>query len=971
MCTLEVTTARACRQCGVRGLDVANESYPCQIGDNNAGEHQTLTEQRVENDGYCQVCVFGFVKASNIGKKKASEDEPRIADAKEDPENDNRAPSQIIDEILSNFGLRLSMPHGLLDFLLLQGIKDNTKTLLDFKNNIGFIPSTTIDYSKLVTNVDSTSWQLYRNTTILQLLNPPDTLTTRNDNTEQEVNDEEPVDLDQNTEQEVNDEEPVELDQNTIATGGINSAETDQNDTTTEGIASAETEGTNNSLDDENTVVALQNLVDTDSEDEEDEYDTEYDTCMREFISIMLIHYNYSTITNISFDISNIDKYLPYSTKLSSLQVVHLSRDNPVFDIKQEDIVPFIKQNQSIFPRKKPLRFEFSSELEYPMFADEDDFFDQAMSNELYITTLKLTRGLRRQYMRPKFLIYQAIHKPEDVSVCHIPEFYELAQEIDTSCLEKLCDRDYLRMEVGEGSSMENFLKRCDNLEALTVSVAHPEAFAWALETQESATQQYLKNLKSLIIESCQVYQSAVKAFNDSLVAFAQTLETVQLVHHCSYDSQDPNVVQNKWTLRSLQLQQLASATTIGDIPVLLPRLEKMLIYLNDVSNINVGSFDNCPNLKELDILFGHGDEDMLRPDGVAPTILPGPQVLLDTNWQQLTLDYTLFPIWDLPKLTRLTLQNMASMRFDFASLPLMQSLQSLRLIAGYCFTSEEIVDEYLIRQHKIPTAPTVPSSNTTDHQLFGLFGSYTFTKWTLPNLTNINMRGPPVALFCLEYLRNFPSLEALILYSDLPVTIGRTPILGSEYVNTLSSAEYEHIGDGYDNTPIYKSRLCNIDLTENIFMSGTDLTSLLTVYAPFLENLSVWLLQPQSCGYRFLEAINDADEENKVYDDVVLDGTEEWKEDDSSLESSNKKLPGRNLMVVASENTIKEREIKELGFIEIDTDMRLEYSNHRFRVYLLQERVFVRKQDFDRMQSELSIEKSEEAATDEKAKVI
>ncbi|KAF9397755.1 hypothetical protein BGZ76_008318, partial [Entomortierella beljakovae] len=136
----------------------------------------------------------------------------------------------------------------------------------------------------------------------------------------------------------------------------------------------------------------------------------------------------------------------------------------------------------------------------------------------------------------------------------------------------------------------------------------------------------------------------------------------------------------------------------------------------------------------------------------------------------------------------------MAAMRFNFSSLPAMQSLRSFTIRDLDSDYTTEITNEYMIRQHKIPSSqPASPTDSPT--QPMGLFGSYTFNAWTLPNLTSIHMTGSPVSIFCLEYLRNFPSLEFLRLSTVIPVNIQRTPNLVSDFMDSINPDldEYEY----------------------------------------------------------------------------------------------------------------------------------------------------------------------------------
>ncbi|KAF9398854.1 hypothetical protein BGZ76_008023, partial [Entomortierella beljakovae] len=101
----------------------------------------------------------------------------------------------------------------------------------------------------------------------------------------------------------------------------------------------------------------------------------------------------------------------------------------------------------------------------------------------------------------PQVSIYQAINRPTSLIVSCIPNFYDHAQEIDTCHLDEIRDLDDERMDTGECVNMIKFLKRCDNLESLSISVLHQDTFSWAIpephgSIDHRSPQKYLKRLR-------------------------------------------------------------------------------------------------------------------------------------------------------------------------------------------------------------------------------------------------------------------------------------------------------------------------------------------------------------------------------------------------------------------------------------------------------------------------------------------
>ncbi|KAF9434338.1 hypothetical protein BGZ76_008196 [Entomortierella beljakovae] len=705
----------------------------------------------------------------------------------------------------------------------------------------------------------------------------------------------------------------------------------------------------------------------------------------------MWICYNYDTITSLSMDTSKAHRFIPYAAKLVNLQTIHLSREITLLDRDLEDTLTFITLHQSMFPMKEPLHFEFAQGWDHKL--SDEGMFEQTMDLELYIARRREFRDWNLQYMRPMVEIIEAVKKPDVLQVHNVPRFYNLAENIDTGRLVELHDSDQDRYDVGEREAMEAFLRRSVNIRTLRLGVSHHDAFSWTVQKKSAELCEPLMKVVDLEISSDQVYHAAIRAFNDAMMAFASSLRTVKLRHVIDYrEHKLPYVSRNLMTLRSLQLQRIPLANVVGVFPSMLPNLTSLKIILDHALSINVGDFSTCPNLEEFELEFGYDDNSERRPDGEEPTELPLDGQIINADWRQAKIDYTLFPIWNMPKLKSLKLEKMAAMRFDFASLPSMQNLEKFHIRAGPKSTYPQYIYDYLIRQHKIPldsqptttttttttttgttttsTASTTPVEiNNTLDKPFGIFGSYSYKKWTLPKLTFMYMVGPPSATFCLEYLRLFPKLEKLLLFDPgYPVEFYRNPMTvdASSKYDTPSLQGYDPTAEMFDNTPLMESQLTEIILTNTWIMTGADLFSLLTTYAPHLEKLTVTLLQKDGDnGYRFLEVFNDVDNNNNVFG--IEDGstgsssgsTVSQQDSDGNM-SMSRMLPGQRLAYVKCRYTIRDRELKELGYKMIELHERVLYKKKGFRIYEIWEVLYVRQRDFEQIENEKKLQAKE-----------
>ncbi|KAF9434337.1 hypothetical protein BGZ76_008195 [Entomortierella beljakovae] len=808
--------------------------------------------------------------------------------------SNTQRPSQIVNEFLKKYGLQLITPDDATSDSMLQricGSEDNWKSF----------PKSTIDYSIQFNRFTRDDWRHMRHHDYLQLRYLPQILQKQSRT----------MDSDPNTEL----EEP----------------------------ASNFDDGSHFDLPNSSSL-DLQRYNKFDNENEKHSYEHRtniiYITALQRAILDMWINYNFEFIATLAITISNAHMFLPYSAKLASLDTLFLDRRREIENNEMEDTISFITQNQTTFPMKKPVIIDFGYwSWDYLIEEHElDDWeFPETMGYEMYINRKRHLRDRILRFTKPMITIYEAVKRPRTLEVTGIPNFYSLAGNIETSQLTELTDMDEERFEIGERESIENFLRRCKNLRILRLSVTHHEAFSWANQGYQEVGWKPAK-LEELFIRGSHVYLTGITALMDAMKIFSSTLRTANIWYSRPQRGRGiPNVISNARTWRSLQLQKLESANTIGDFPQLLPFLTTLKITFIYITCLNIGSLDNCPNLEDLEINFQGGD---LRPQGEVPIALPGPNEVLDVHWQHPVNNHNLFPRWNLPNLRYLNLKNMAAMRFDFASLPSMQRLEELRIEARNTIYSEQDIDDYVVQQQKIPLAEATLDS----HRKYGIFGTYLHTVWDLPNLTSIFIQGPPSAIFCLEHLRLFPRLKTITLDNPShPVEIHRSPVEVGALPESQEPSDFNC--NMFSDTPFMESQLQEFKMSNNFFMSSSNITSILTTYAPFLKSLDVGSLRCNSChnGYRILEAINNADEDNnsKFKAESATNGLFSLDRDERRT-----MFLGQRLISVCCAYSLRGREIRSLGLKRINSQEL--YVERGIRVYQLLDGCYlVRRVDF------------------------
>ncbi|KAG0011716.1 hypothetical protein BGZ80_000462 [Entomortierella chlamydospora] len=848
----------------------------------------------------------------------------RLDESQCDPEDDQQV-DRILSGILKQYGLKMTtsfkpfLPSGLdmVEKIFWHTRNAYSKEFKEFRRNTA--QRMTVDYSKLMTVLWMDEWRFFPPGSMIRLCKLPDDLRRR-----------EAISSPSDALSETHDEEPSGIVLTTIATADIpEKPEEDHSD-------------------------------DSDKDDDEElvleyQHDSRYTWELRYALREMWIHYNCDCITSFVFEMAKAHKYLPLSAKMAKLQVIHIRRLDAMPDSHLENTILFIKQNLTAFPEKRQLNIEFDGTWYLLDEDEEDNITDHSLTDlNTYNAGRRNYRERCSRFMQPAIKIYEALGRPEQMQASYIPKFYDLTKHIDLDRLRSFSDEDLERIDQGERAGMEAFLRRCDDLKELNLGVGNHDVLSWAAADTRITTsppfRRALKNLETLELRTSRSYNFVIHALSDAVDAFSTSLRKIQVKFRNDFDDQIPYPLRNAQTMESLRLQRLAPATTIGDWSVLLPNLRIFKINLKGVASINVGSFDQCPNLSILEIRFGCLDSDECRPRGSAPLSIPEHEPL-SLKWRQPEIDCTLFPKWSLPNLKQLKLYDLAAMRFNLTSLTTMARLQTLIIEIDPRLCCGQDLD---IRSHRL-NIPMLQPTATPD--------SRSWRRCYLPELKEISLKGPHSALIDLDCLRSLPRLESIRLNNFGGKQEMRRHItdgFDSIFCPTDSQAEGENTdyspqsngARSVDNdTPFLESRLRKFKLEGDWLMSGQVATSLLTTYAPLLERLSVYgLTNGTRDGYTFLEAIHNADKINKAYEVAARSTSKDYISSRPPDMKNNQRgsLPGRNLITAKCRYSVSKEDMRSLGLREIMYGERTKYKKNGVRMYSLLDRHVIRQEDYD-----------------------
>ncbi|KAF9169394.1 hypothetical protein BGX20_010382 [Mortierella sp. AD010] len=475
----------------------------------------------------------------------------------------------------------------------------------------------------------------------------------------------------------------------------------------------------------------------------EHQIDDDYLKELHKAFSQLWQHYNRECTDSFTLDIANAQRFLPFSKEMPKLRTLCLDRCSKMTASHLKNTVLFIKQNQETFPNKPPLYIQFG--------LDKWDLSQESynsLGNSNLKTTLaeiKCRRDELFQYMKPLITIHEAVGEPPFFNISNIPYFYEHADGIKLNRLWGLFDFDENRIDQGEGPAIEPFLRRCFALKILCIGAGSPDILSWAanevVDTNEFLTLEsgnesvsnasvsekiepikisndskqhpqqnprtsvaqpqakILGCIESISIRSSRPYRFGLQVMNDASIAFSTSLRVIGISAggDTYFSSSDvPAVVRRQHFKKSFQLHDTPSANGVGSWRFFMPRLQKIHIKLSCVASIQVGTFDQSPNIEDIDIEFGSVTAYDCRPSDDRPLPPLESDEYLDYRWLQPKIDKSLFPIWNLHKLKNLKLYNLAASRFDFASLSNTPCLEKLDL-GAYYFRADTLigVNEY------------------------------------------------------------------------------------------------------------------------------------------------------------------------------------------------------------------------------------------------------------------------------------
>ncbi|KAI1285862.1 hypothetical protein EDD11_000678, partial [Mortierella claussenii] len=263
-------------------------------------------------------------------------------------------------------------------------------------------------------------------------------------------------------------------------------------------------------------------------------------------------------------------------------------------DSPLQQVSLFIRQNQTSFPRKRPLDLEIGHPWYYPGDSQEQPEIIDALalslasassaseldlsSPEAFQWRLKaqlqiISRQQQEEFscMRSRLAFYEAVGRPRAITASTLPLFYEHAMKNRELALEQgqhaeqeqyylefdrlvqFSDDHMNRMDYGEALFMQKFFMQCTRLETLDLVVGHPDLFAWAAEAarQEQEGQstlspcspsssslssspptRVLPALRTLNMWSSQFHRFSIQALHDAMTAFAPSLRNVKLSVH-------------------------------------------------------------------------------------------------------------------------------------------------------------------------------------------------------------------------------------------------------------------------------------------------------------------------------------------------------------------------------------------------------------------------------------------------------
>lgn len=599
--------------------------------------------------------------------------------------------------------------------------------------------------------------------------------------------------------------------------------------------------------------------------------------------NLMLLHRCAGRITSIRTEIADIHWYTPVADQLTNLTHINVGRREAVSARDKEGLIYFFVKHRLSFPRKKPLWFvddNNAARLTRRPGEDPGAFCERWI-----------------MYFEMEAQVYEAQQTPVFMDASMFPLFYIRWKYLDVSRLEELNDLCMTARLVDEFLHQQQFFMRAKRLEKLSYHIADVKVFTEAAGNPGSSG--FLPNIKTLNLQAFRASE-LLPVLNDAMHGFRETLQVVYATLKAHPGDSEPEIYTctiGGW-----------NSPAIRQIAVTLD-LEGTLAYL--------GAFNQCPLLEKLDI-YGrlHDLERSLRMARTAGTPFEPP----------------LAPVWNLPKLQRLTLTHGPAVLFNYDSFA---NMPELECVFFSDVTYEEVAKSIpRLSAHFYPTVGRIlngeEGAQEMERRRTALEEHGWTETWSLPKLRSLVLRGHASVVFSFDWLQKCPSLETLTLRTFfsrrlpiswkssnalwLPIPVENYP---SDNASTVNDTEMQ---------PLYESRLLDLIL-QGPWVLEADLAKILTDYMPNLTEMQVDSIglvpSPRASGESLFKAIATADQ--------ILESR--------GRESHLKEIQAKCQL----KNSVKH----PLGLVSVDSTLADEAETEGYRVSRLLNQIVISRKDW------------------------
>ncbi|KAF9950572.1 hypothetical protein BGZ72_007794 [Mortierella alpina] len=377
--------------------------------------------------------------------------------------------------------------------------------------------------------------------------------------------------------------------------------------------------------------------------------DWEYKEQLRTALVLFFATHNPEPITVLTLHLSSLHKFIPLATRFTNLSMLRLPMDESLPDSQIRDLIAFLQNHQSAFPRKCRLALEFH---------DEHRIADDMPPRE--------RRLLLFARARPMLASFKTQERPSTLDVSHIPRFYDNCDEISTSDLRCFVDEDEERYLVEGYAGQERFLERCDVLESMELVLHDARMFSWAVNRMSQESPPPLPNLRKLAFRLSGTVRQMSIALKDVALVWGRSLERIECSWQATYESLPRHAID--------QDQALAHVPDSNKIGLWsLPALRTIVLGVKFNTALEVGTFSGCPALETLVIHMDSSRSSWNNTSTTEPSHDQSHRNALPTAAE--------FARWTLPNLRELELTGYAALLFDYASLRSMRKLNRLSLI--------------------------------------------------------------------------------------------------------------------------------------------------------------------------------------------------------------------------------------------------------------------------------------------------